>query len=179
MRGEDIYRDHVPVSAALRLPPVFADTQRYISAYDRDLRLRRSAERPALFVLERRIRRRPAVNTGMRDASDMHIQARDGYLHIATVHPSFLPRPHRIIAALREGGVDMWASGGAEKVINELEYEEDWARVTRRRRRIALFRDIAKDHYDILSRLGNRDGSDRTRISAPALPHSAFHGASL
>jgi hypothetical protein len=173
---DEPYRDHVAPPEHLKLPAVFASTQRYLSAYDRDLRLRRSAERPHLYVLERRIRRRPATNTGMRDLSDMHIQARDGYLHIATVHPSFLPRPHRIIAALRDGGLDIWAAGGSQKVINELEYEEQWGKVTRRRRRLQLFRDIAKDHYDILSRLGNRDGTERTRITVPALPHGHFTG---
>lgn len=167
----DPYREHVPPPAHLRLPEVFHVTQRYLSAYDRDLRLRRSAERPHLFVLERRVRRKPATNTGMRNRSDMHIQARDGYIHIATVHPAFLARPHQIIARLRDGGTDLWAHGGAEKVTNELEYEEHWSRETRRRRRRQLFRDIALESYDTISRLGG------TRVSIPAMPHAAFSGA--
>lgn len=172
---DPVYRDHVPVSVALRLPDSYMLAQSYLAAYDPELRLRRSAERSHLYVIERRVRRRPAVNTGMRDWSDMHVQARDGYIHVATVHPSYLAHPDRIIVALREQGTDLWAEGGAGRVTDELEYEEAWAKETRRRRRLDLFRGLALEHYDILSRMGNRDGTDRTRIS---VPHSAFTGVS-
>lgn len=166
-RANAPYVGHVPLPVSLALPARYAFAQRVIQAYDRDLRLRRSAEQAHLFVLERRIRRRPAANAGMRDRSDMHVQARDGYLHVATVHPSFLPKPHRLLATLLGQGLDLWASGGSDKVSDEIEYEEDWAKITRRRRRISLFRDIALDHFDLLSRRGNADGTDRTRVSVP------------
>ncbi|MGE0590911.1 MAG: hypothetical protein AB7G23_03025 [Vicinamibacterales bacterium] len=156
---------HVPVSPALRLPASFAQVPGYLARMDPDLRLRRSAERPDLYVLERRCRRRPVVNTGMRDVSDMHVQARDGYIHVATVHPNWLTKPWNIIRALREEGTDLWARGGAARVADELDYEEQWARETRRRRRLGLFRDIAADAYPVLDRMGNRDGTDRTRIN--------------
>jgi len=153
---------HVPLSSALRLPPTYAHVQGYLDAIDPDLRIRRSAERPQLYVLERRCRRRPAVNTGMRDVSDIHVAARDGYIHVATVHPNYLNKPWNIVRALHEEGVDLWAQGGAQRVSNELEYEEAWMKETRRRRRQGLFRDIAKEGYDVLNRL-NIDG-ERSRI---------------
>lgn len=156
---------HVPVSPALRLPTSYAHVAGYLARMDPDLRLRRSAERPDVYVLERRCRRRPVVNTGMRDRSDMHVQARDGYVHVATVHPNWLNKPWNIVRALQEEGVDLWARGGADAVSSELEYEEAWAKETRRRRRLGLFRDIAADAYSVLDRLGNGDGTDRTRIS--------------
>lgn len=170
---ESPYRNHVPVSRRLALPRRYWFAQRVIEAYDKLLRLRKSAERPDLYILERRIRRKPVANSGMRDVSDMHIQARDGYLHVASVHPSFVVKPHRLIYNLLAQGVDLWASGGADKVADELEYEEDWAKITRKRRRLSLFRDIALDHYDLLNRRGNADGTDRTRLSVPAMPAPA------
>lgn len=156
---------HVALSSALRLPPSYAHVQGYLDGVDPDLRLRRSAERPHLYVLERRCRRRPAVNTGMRDSSDIHVQARDGYIHVATVHPNWLNKPWNIVRALTEEGTDLWAKGGAGRVASEMEYEEAWLKETRRRRRLGLFRDIAADGFHVLNRLGNRDGTERTRIS--------------
>lgn len=158
---------HVPVARALRLPAAYAHVAGYLAQHDPDLRLRKSAERPHLYVLERRCRRRPATNTGMRDRSDMHVQARDGYIHVSTVHPSFLDKPWNIVRALQEEGADLFASGGALKVADELKYEEDWARETRRRRRRGLYRDMAREAFDVQDRIGNRDGTERVRIAAP------------
>lgn len=154
---------HIPLPVALRLPPSYGHVQGYLERIDPDLRLRRSAERPAFYVLERRCRRRPAVNTGMRDTSDIHVQARDGYIHVATVHPNWLNKPWNIVRALQEEGTDLWAKGGATKVANEMEYEEAWLRETRRRRRHGLFRDIAGEGFDVLNRM-NING-ERSRIS--------------
>lgn len=161
---------HVPVPHELQLPAAYAHVPGYLTFVDPDLRLRRSVERPHLYVLERRCRRRPAVNTGMRDLSDMHVQARDGYIHVCTVHPWYLDRPWRIVQALKEQGSDLWAEGGAQRFADELAYEEAWARETRRRRRRQLFREIAREGFDVLDRLGNRDGTERVRISAPGVP---------
>jgi len=152
---------HVPVAERLTLPRRHWRAQRVVARFDRDLRLRKSAESAYWYVLERRIRQQPAVNTALRDLSDMHIQARDGYVHISTVHPAFLWMPHRLVARLREEGIDLWDSGGAGKIADEMAYEEQWARITRRRRRLQLFREIALDSYDPMSRLAG------TRVSAP------------
>jgi hypothetical protein len=156
------------------MPPRFAYVQDYLVQFDADLRIRRSAELPHMFVLERRIRNRPAANLGMRDLSDMHVQARDGYIHISTVHPQWLERPWNIVRELKEVGADLWDEGGYGRVTDELEYEEAWAQITRRRRRLQMFREIALDGYDVLSRL-NING-ERSRISAPGLPN-AHRGA--
>jgi hypothetical protein len=161
----DVYADHVRLSPRLRLPKRLELAQRYVAAYDRDLRLRRSAENPHVYVLERRCRRRPAVNTAMRDWSDLHIQARDGYIHVASVHPNLLARPWTIIAELREHGRDSWDAGGADKVLDEVEYEKQLTKEARRRRRYQMFRDMALEHFDLLDRHGNPDGTERTRVS--------------
>lgn len=159
----------VPLPRALQLPRTFRYVAGYLALHDADLRIRRSVERAGLYVLERRCRRRPVVNTGMRTRSDMHVQARDGYIHVATVHSSYLSRPWNIVRALRQEGTDLWAAGGHAKVANELDYEQEWARETRRRRRFGLFRDIAVDFFDVGNRLGNKDGTERTRISHPGV----------
>jgi hypothetical protein len=136
-----------------------------LNRHDPQLRLRRSVETTRAYVLERRCRRRPAVNAGMFERSDLHVQARDGYIHISLVHPNFLTRPWNIIRELKEGGADTWAEGGAMKFLDEIEYEEHWMQESRKRRRLGLLRDIAVDAFDPLSRMGNADGTDRTRIS--------------
>lgn len=154
---------------ALQLPDAFAHVQEYLHHADPDLRLRRSLERPDLFVLERRCRRAPAVNTGMRAYSDMHVQARDGYIHVSAVHVEWLHHPWNIVIALREEGVDTWAAGGHDEIDDELRYEEQWAKETRRRRRQDDGRAHYREAFDVLSRLGNRDGTERTRFSNPGL----------
>jgi hypothetical protein len=167
---------HVPVSAHLRLPPEYEDVPGYLQLVDPDLRIRRSAESEFWFVLERRCRHSPATNTGMRDTSDMHIQARDGYIHVSTVHPAWLRKPWNIVRSLREEGQDLWAGGGAQKVSNEMEYEEAWTKETRRRRRRGLYRDIAADALAPMQR--RNIGGSRLRISNPGLPkaHADFLG---
>jgi hypothetical protein len=158
-----VYAHHVAPPKRLRLPRYLEHAQRYLGAFDPDLRLRRSAENPFVWVLERRCRRRPAANTAMRDTSDIHVQARDGYMHVASVHPALLFRPHVIVRELLESGRDTWAAGGFDKVHDEVAYEIEHMKETRRRRRLALFRDVTVDSIDILNRLG--DGASRPRIS--------------
>ena len=159
---------HVPLPMHLQVEKRYLWVLDYLVQFDADLRLRKSAERPDLYVLERRLRNRPASNLGMQDLSDMHVQARDGYIHVATVHPSYLDRPWRMVAKLKEAGADLWDSGGAGRIADECEYEEEWQRITRKRRRLQLFRDIALDGYDILNRMNS--GGERTRIAAPGRP---------
>jgi hypothetical protein len=158
---------HVPVSSDLALPAQYAHVAGYLALVDPELRIRQSAEKPQVYILERRCRRRPAANLGMRDRSDMHIQARDGYIHVASVHPNYLNKPWNIIRALKEEGADLFVMS-AQQVDDEDQYEKAWAKETRRRRRLGLYRDIARDAFPILDRMGNRDGTERMRISAPS-----------
>jgi len=128
-------------------------------SFDPDLRLRKSVERGGSFyVLERKCRQRPAVNAGLGDHSDLHVQARDGYIHVSLVHWQWLCRPANILTALQEEGDDLFAKSGMQ-VADELEYEEAWAKQSRRRRRLGLLQDIAVDSHDPISRL------EGTRIS--------------
>lgn len=165
MFAEDLILDD-----ALRLPEDLAHVQDYLHAADPELRLRVSVERPGFFVLERRCRRAPAVNTGMQILSDMHVQARDGYIHVSLVHLEWLFHPWNIVIALKEQGADLWAEGGADRFEDELDYEDRWARETRKRRRhedgVAHYREL----FDILARLGNFDKTEVTRFNNPGLP---------
>lgn len=168
---------HVPLPEHLRLPAEFEGVTGLLQMVDPDLRVRRSAEARNLFVIERRCRRAPAVNTGMRDTSDMHIQARDGYIHVASVHPNWLTKPWNMVRALKTEGADLWAAGGAAKVDDELLYEERWSRETRRRRRLGLYRDIATDAHGAMQRMNI--GGSRPRISNVGVPkatHADFLG---
>lgn len=155
------------LSPHLALPRRWRHVNDYLQAQDPDLRIRASVERPGMFVLERRCRRRPATNTAMADLSDMHVQARDGFIHVSTVHQEWLNKPWNILRALRTEGVDLWAYKSSEAFVDELEYEERWQRETRRRRRkedgIAYYREM----FDLLSRIGNRDGTEVSRFNNP------------
>lgn len=153
---------HVPVDRTLRLPHTFAYVEGYLQLHDPDLRLRRSIDRPAYYVLERRCRKAPAVNVGMRIASDMHLQARDGYIHVSGVHPNWLTKPWNIVRELQEAGVDTWGRD-INAIADELDYEEAWTKETLRRKRRGLYRDIAVDGFDTLNRL-NIDG-ERSRMN--------------
>lgn len=153
-----IIHDHVRVAPRLRLEPEFRHVEAILRSHDKDLRLRKSAERPTFYVLERKCRRRPAVNAGLGDFSDLHVQARDGYIHLSLVHGQWLCRPANILAALHEEGEDLFAKSG-HQVADELEYEEAWAKQSKKRRRLGMLRDIAADSYDPISRL------EGTRVS--------------
>jgi hypothetical protein len=163
---------HVPLPPALEVEPTFAHAAGYLAQHDPELRLRRSVEVRGYYVLERRCRRRGMSQVGYRDQSDAHIQRRDGYVHVSLVHQQWLTRPWNMLRALKEEGADLFAQH-AEQFANELDYEETWAKVTRRRRRHGLFRDLAKEHFDILDRIGNRDGTERIRFNNPGLPAAA------
>jgi hypothetical protein len=130
---------------------------------DPALRVRRSVEWRGYYVIERRCRRAPAVNTGMGDGSDMHVQARDGYIHVATAHANWIRHYPNIMRELKHAGGDLWAAGGSERFANEVEYEEAWAKETRKRRRLGLYRAIAGEGFDILNRMNS--GGERSRIS--------------
>lgn len=153
-----------------QLEDEFAHVQEYLHTQDPDLRLRRSAERPDMWVLERKCRRAPAVNTAMRCYTDLHVQARDGYIHVSIVHREWLMHPWNIMIALREEGFDTWAYTHWEDVVDEMEYEERWQLESRRRRRREDYRGHLREAFDVLSRMGNRDGTERSRFSNPGLP---------
>jgi hypothetical protein len=161
----DVYLHHVPPPKALRLPKGLELAQRYVSAFDP--RPPAAAQRGKSVRLRPRAALSPSAGGEHRHArlSDVHIQARDGYIHVASVHPNVVRRPWAIVAELMENGRDTWAVGGADKLFDELEYEKALMKESRRRRRLALFTDIAKDHYDLLDRHGNPDGTERTRVS--------------
>lgn len=164
-------RGPAQLSRHLQLPRRWRHVLDYLRGHDPDLRVRRSVERPHLFILERRCRRRPAPNTAMRDLSDMHVQARDGYIHVSTVHPEWLNKPWNILRALRSEGVDLWAYSAPGAFADEQDYEERWAAETRRRRRRDDGRAYYREMFDILGRLGNREGrNERTRFTNPGLP---------
>lgn len=160
------------LSSHLALPRRWRHVNDYLAAHDPDLRLRASVERAGWFVLERRCRRRPAANTAMRDASDIHVQARDGFIHIAIVHPEWLNKPWNIVQRLRDEGVDLWVKR-AEVVADEAEYEERFLRETRRRRRQDDGRAYYREMFDVLGRLGNKDGTERSRFRNPGLQPTA------
>lgn len=163
--------DHVDLPEELALPWDLAYVQDYLRVVDPDLRIRVSVERSDLFILERRVRRRPMTNLGMKDGSDFHVQMRDGYVHISTVDPSWLHRPWRMVEVLKDIGMDVWDWGGFQKVDNELRYEEQLQKLTRRQRRMSLFRGIAADAHDVLTRLNI--GGRRTRFNNPGLAASS------
>lgn len=164
---------HVPVPAALALDPSVAHVQAFLDAHDPYLRLRKSAETSRFYVLERRVRRQTVNHLGTRDHSDKHVQARDGYIHVSLVHPQLLMAPWRIIEALKTQGVDLFEETAA-KCADDLDYEEQWAKETRRRRRLGLYRDIAGEHYDLIARHGDGDGrTGRTRFSNPGIVPAA------
>lgn len=163
------------LSSSLALPRRWRHVQDYLAAHDPDLRIRASVERVGWFVLERRCRRRPAANTAMRDASDIHVQARDGFIHVAIVHPEWLNKPWNIVQRLRDDGVDLWAKGH-QVVADELEYEERFLRETRKRRRREEGRDYYREMFDVLSRLGNKDGTEQSRFSNPGPVTPALAG---
>lgn len=157
------------VARSLALPRRWRHVNDYLQGQDPDLRLRASVERTGFYVLERRCRRRPSVNTGMCDLSDMHVQARDGFIHVALCHPEWLNKPWNILRALRDEGVDLWAYKAPDAFADELEYEERWQRETRRRRRREDGHAYYREMFDILGRLGN----ERTRFNNPGRPAPA------
>jgi hypothetical protein len=164
---------HVPVEPSLRLDPGFAYVEDYLRVADPLLRLRKSASSPGFFILERRCQRSKPVHTSRRDLNDGQVSARDGYMHVATVHRYFLDRPARIIESLHEQGADLHKPGGYRKLDRDLRQADEDARTERRMKRRQMFEDIAADSHDAQARLGTLDGF-RTRINnAGTSPHSS------
>lgn len=159
---------HVELPRELRLPREFAYVQDYLASVDPDLRLRRSAEFPDRYVLERRTRRRPFTNLGAGDGRDFHVSMRDGYIEISQVDPSWLWRPWRMVEVLKTVGADLWEYGGHERFANELEYEEAAVAFTKRMRARSLFRHIGLESYDILKRLQGQRFNNPGLGTAPA-----------
>jgi hypothetical protein len=158
-------RDHVPVERELRVPPCYAHVEGFLQRHDADLRLRRSLTHPTCFVLERRCRRRPAANVGIQPVLDHHVQVRDGYIHVSTVHASWLERPWRIVEALTHEGRDLWAvAGGLARLDSEERYEERWAKETKRRKRREMFKEIFREGRATLQRMAG------SRISHAGMP---------
>lgn len=167
------------VARHLALPRAYRHVADYLHAHDPALRLRRSVEVEGWYVLERRCARRRAVNTCMAERTDIHVQARDGYVHIAIVNPEYLNKPWNIVRQLRDEGADLWAEGGADKFADDLEYEERLVAECRKRRRHTDGRDYYREVFDILGRLGNPEGrNERTRFSNPGLPAGLLSSSS-
>ena len=166
---------HVPVVPTLALPWRYRHVEAAWQATDPALRVRRSIEQPFYFVLERQCRRAPAINVAMRIRSDLHLQARDGYIHVGLMHPAFLDKPYHALGLLRTQGSDLWARRangmtGAESFEAEEAYEAAWQQESRKRRRSQLFREIALEHFD---RMQRHDGA---RISnAGIAPAGGLH----
>jgi hypothetical protein len=161
------HRGPLTLSRHLAPPRRWRHVNDYLRGHDPDLRVRASVERPGWFVLERRCRRRPAVCSAMHDQSDMHVQRRDGFIHVAIVHPEWMNKPWNILRALRTEGVDLWAYKSAEAFADEVEYEEHFVHESRRRRQRADSRAYYREMFDILSRLGNTDGTEKSRFTNP------------
>lgn len=156
---------HVPVDRALQVEPGFRYVDDYLHAADPELRLRKSVDHPGFYVLERRCRRTRPIQTTRRDLTDRHIQARDGYVHVSTVHRRYLDYPLQIVAALHEDGVDLHRAGGYARVDADLRRQDDEARQRRREKRRAHFEDIAADAFRIQDRVGGEGGTERVRLN--------------
>lgn len=163
---------HVPIEPALRLDAGFAYVEDYLRVADPLLRLRKSASQPGFFVLERQCKRGRPIHTTRRDLSDGQIAARDGYMHVSTVHRYYLDRPARIVALLHEQGADLHQPGGYVKVDNDLRRADSDARAYRRQKRREKFTEIAADAFDIQARLGLNGGKTRMN-NAGTHPHSS------
>jgi hypothetical protein len=93
---------------------------RELKAFDPDLRLRWSP-RLELWQIERQVKRSVHPGTIRNDGwHDDYIRASDGYILVASVPPHLLVRS--IFQKLKDS--DLWARGGWEKVINEIETAE-------------------------------------------------------
>lgn len=150
---------HVPLERDQALPRPVAHVQGYLERHDPELRLRGSVEASGFYVLERRVRRRPSCHRlAAPEKTDLQVQWRDGYIHVSLVHATYLTRPWNIIRALKEAGGDLFEQS-VDQFLGDVDYEQTWQKVSRRRRRQGLFRDIAAEHHDLLAR---REG---TRVS--------------
>jgi hypothetical protein len=164
--------DHVKPPAEWALPDQFAATEKVLRAYDSALRLRRSIDHAGFFVLERLTMNTKPVDTSIAGLTDLKMTTRDGYLHVATVHPFFVHHPDQMLERLLANGNDMWKSGtghvgsAADRYIRDLATEQDNAKAARKEKRISEFGDYYAESFDVLDRLGDRTShAERTRIN--------------
>lgn len=164
--------DHVKPPAEWALPDQFAKTERVLQAYDPALRLRRSIDHAGYFVLERLTANTKPVDTSARGLTDLKMATRDGYLHVAHVHPFFVHHPDKFLERLLSNDNDLWKQGtghigsAADRYIGELRTEQDDARANRRRHRRQEWEAFYAEGYDTLDRLGDKHShAERTRIN--------------
>lgn len=159
---------HILPPAILALPANYAYVEGILRNYDPALRLRKSIDQPHMYVLERRLSRSVTAGTSRRDGSDLQLQASEGYIHVGLVHPSYLAHPDRILQQLKAS--DSWAAGGANAMAAAYEADEWYRDEEQRRKRKEWFRDIAKESFDILDRVGGIGGTERMRFNNPGIP---------
>jgi hypothetical protein len=169
--------DHVKPPTEWALPDRFAATERVLRAYDPALRLRRSIDHAGFFVLERLTANTKPVDTSAAGLTDTKMTSRDGYLHVAHVHPFFVHHPDKLLERLLANGNDMWKSGtghlgsAADQYIREMKTEQDEAKANRRRHRLQEFEGFYAESYDVLDRLGDsKSHAERTRINNAGAP---------
>jgi hypothetical protein len=164
--------DHVKPPAEWALPDEFAASERVLRAYDPALRLRRSVDHAGFFVLERLTTHTKPVDTSAAGLTDLKMATRDGYLHVAHVHPFFVHHPDKLLERLLSNDNDLWTQGtghigsAADRYIRELATEQDDARVNRRRHRRQESEGFYAESFDVLDRLGDRHShAERTRLN--------------
>lgn len=161
---------HVPVDPALALDAGFRYVEDYLRVVDPELRLRKSINEPGFFVLERRCSRSRPVQVTRGALNDGQVAARDGYVHVTTVHRVYLDAPQLIVTALKEDGFDLYAEGGAAGAFQKFLTAKAEAKAVRRLKRDQDRRAFFREAFDLLNRTGGEGGTERTRISAAGAP---------
>jgi hypothetical protein len=124
---------------------------RELNAFDPELRIRWSP-RQEMFQLERRVTRSLHPGTVKNDNwHDDYIRAQDGYILVAQIPPHAIARS--IFDKLKNA--DLWAHGGWERVVNEIEYYEQ---LEEEKRDKALGDDIRSMSAEVHSILKIRNG---------------------
>jgi hypothetical protein len=164
--------DHVKPPAEWALPDQFVKTERVLQAYDSALRLRRSIDHAGFFVLERLTANTKPVDTTAAGLTDLKMATRDGYLHVAHVHPFFVHHPDTLLERLLSNDNDLWTQGtghigsAADRYVRELATEQDDARANRKRHRRQEMEGFYAESFDVLDRLGDtRSHAERTRLN--------------
>jgi hypothetical protein len=141
-------------------------------ADDPALRLRRSVDHAGFFVLERLTTNTKPVDTSASGLTDVKMATRDGYLHVAHVHPFFVHHPDKLLERLLENDNDLWRQGtghigsAADRYVRELATEQDEAKAHRKRHRRQESEGFYAESFDVLDRLGDRHShAERTRIN--------------
>jgi hypothetical protein len=164
--------DHVKPPAEWALPDQFVKTERVLQAYDAALRLRRSIDHAGYFVLERLTINTKPVDTSAAGLTDLKMSTRDGYQHVAHVHPFFVHHPDKLLDRLLDNDNDLWKLGtghvgsAADRYVSELRTEQDDARANRRRHRRQEWEGFYAEGFDTLDRIGDtKSHAERTRIN--------------